>query len=93
MFRKLLRPWVIRRLLSAQLQRGSHRGGTGNVREMPGGPCPAHRADLATLSHGRETSVSLNTWLLFFQLSETTAESHLMEKELDELKSVSRRRK
>ncbi|KAB0394944.1 hypothetical protein E2I00_013082 [Balaenoptera physalus] len=30
---------------------------------------------------------------LLGQLSETTAESHLMEKELDELKSVSRRRK
>lgn len=52
-----------------------------------------HRADLANLSHGRETSLSLNGLLFFFQLSETTAESHLMEKELDELKSVSRRRK
>ncbi|XP_049627694.1 protein chibby homolog 1 isoform X2 [Suncus etruscus] len=31
--------------------------------------------------------------LLKLKLSETTAESHLMEKELDELKSVSRRRK
>ncbi|XP_010843413.1 PREDICTED: protein chibby homolog 1 [Bison bison bison] len=51
------------------------------------------RREAQRLRRRRETSLSLNGLLFFFQLSETTAESHLMEKELDELKSVSRRRK
>lgn len=51
-----------------------------------------HRAALANVTEPGKVLLSSSP-LPAFQLSETTAESHLMEKELEELKSVSRRRK
>lgn len=62
------------------------------VRERPGGLAPVHGAALANVTEPGKVLLSSSP-LPAFQLSETTAESHLMEKELEELKSVSRRRK
>lgn len=65
--------------------------GGGQGRERPGGPFSRARGTLESW-HSPE-GAGLLPPLASFQLSETTAESHLMEKELEELKSVSRRRK
>lgn len=60
-------------------------------RERPGGPFPRARGTLESWHSPEDTGLLPSPAL--FQLSETTAESHLMEKELEELKSISRRRK
>lgn len=55
-------------------------------------PFPVGRAGLANLSAAQSVLLS-NSPLLSFQFSETTAEFQIMKKELEELKSVNRRRK
>ena len=61
------------------------------LRERRGRP-PS--AGLLLASQARREEGALHSCSLFaLQLSETTAESHLMEKELEELKTHSRRRK
>lgn len=55
-------------------------------------PLPVRRASLANLNAAQNALLS-NSPLLSFQFSETTAEFQIMKKELEELKSVNRRRK